>query len=482
MKIPKKVLSAFLAFAFVVTSSLVVSVGSVSAAAGPEVIVTKPQMDEAFPKGKPMAVEAIVKNCTNVASVDFYEIAGKLGGYGKWIGQDSTYPYNISYTPTDYSAAQGTRISKNHIVARLNITDGSSVSSAYIRFYVYPESEFIATVCRWKDNKKAAYTPTYDDSYLIQHQRDINALHKTHGIKGTIFWDTAAAWDYTSLNAILADNMLDIGSHTVSHPDLTTITSAADLTAQLVNSQSTLYTQTNRKPYTLAYPYYGTNPTVASETMKHYIAARWGSNNGNLIDGSIAVPGDPGVGINDAYTAEYMYIKAMCPEKFTPATVFNGWLDQAITDGGWLVTSMHGLADLNPDSWKAQWKSDLNTHYAYAKTKVDNNTVWTDTFENVSFYLRERNAAVINYVTSTVPNQYKFNIDIVDYFLTAQQKALMTRDITMKVSVPTDWTSVSVSQGTGTTRIVNTVTENGLKFAYFNAKPQAGDVVVAKYN
>lgn len=468
---------------------VVVTLNSVACGATPlTVTIADPISDSIVLENNEISVTAEVSDSSQISKVIFYEYA-KPGKQSKTIGEASSYPYTITYTPTYYHNGNG--YSSNHILAQAITADNKTIMSSYARFYVFlpdtqkPTSQIAIAV--WKDNKQAAYTPTYDDNYLIESQKIINTLHKKNittnqerDIKGTLFWDTNMA-DWSELKrAILSENYLGMGAHTITHYDADT-TPLDTMEFELKGAQVVMEKKIDKIPLTHAYPYYKVNDAVIDLTKKYYISARWGSNDGNTLSGEKTNPNDPAIGINAYNTTDYYKIKAMCPDTATPASTFNKWLDDAIAQRGWLVTSMHGLRSMHPNSWKCQEEAELNAHYDYVKTKINDGSVWNDTYENVALYLRERNSAMLTDKSSSNLFQYKYELTVNDTELSENLRQYLTYPLTITFKLPDGWYGVKVQQGDHAIS-AKLIAINGEMHAMFDIVPGQGEFVISRVN
>ncbi|MFZ2539220.1 MAG: Ig-like domain-containing protein [Oscillospiraceae bacterium] len=488
-KLITKKIATLLIVLLLVVLPIMSNIGVIEAATPPIVSITNPLEDKIVSQNQEIIAEAQVSDISNVSKVVFYEWY-KPGMQCKKIGEDTAYPYSVSYIPSYYSNMCG--YSSNYITAIAITKDNQEIMSEYRKYYVFQKGTLAPipnlSVAKWKDNKKAAYSPTYDDNYLIESQKQINVLHKKNiisnserNIKGTIFWDTAGGnWDELN-KSILSDDVLTMGAHTVTHPYDFSALSLADMDTQLADSQNAIYNNTGKMPLTHAYPRYILNDTIINKVQKYYIAARWGSDSGNNLDGSKVDPSDLAVGINDYNTTDYYKIKAMCPAISTPSSTFDKWLDDAIAKQGWLVTSMHGLKSLHPYSWKVQDDSQLNTHYDYVKTKAVAGSVWNDTFENVSMYLRERNAAILKNTSTEDVLQYKYFLSVNDTMLAQHLQQYLNFPLTLKFKLPDGWTYINVTQDSNNIATAITSETDGL-YVIFDAVPQDGEIIITKGN
>ncbi len=143
----------------------------------------------------------------------------------------------------------------------------------------------------------------------------------------------------------------EVGSHTVTHPDLTTL-SSAKLRAELVNSKSRLTTITGKSINNIASPYGAYNSTVISAIK----AAGYKSHRGV----------EPGFNSRDAF--DVFDIKVQNIESTTTPAQVKAWVDQALASKTWLVLVYHQV-DSNPAAGEFNTlPSDLDTELSYIKS------------------------------------------------------------------------------------------------------------------
>lgn len=144
----------------------------------------------------------------------------------------------------------------------------------------------------------------------------------------------------------------EIGSHSVSHPDLTTLT-AANLKKELVNSKSRLKTLNGGKAINnFASPYGSYNSAVIAAIK----AAGYKSHRGV----------EPGFNSKDSFN---IYdIKVQNIENTTTPAQVQAWVNQALASKTWLVLVFHQV-DSNPAAGEFNTlPSDLDTELSYIKT------------------------------------------------------------------------------------------------------------------
>ena len=163
----------------------------------------------------------------------------------------------------------------------------------------------------------------------------------------------------------------DVGDHSMSHPDLTTLTDA-QVIAEESGAKTLIESHTGKKCVSLAYPYC-TVPNK-SITSQYYSFAR--SCNGSLV------PSTP---------SDFLSIGSLGPDAGMDAPS-----DSAASSGSWLVWLIHGID--NDAACCPVASSVLQSNLNYVTT--DTNKWWIETFGNVCRYIQERNAAVLTVVSN----------------------------------------------------------------------------------
>ena len=127
----------------------------------------------------------------------------------------------------------------------------------------------------FQGNKPGAVSITFDDSYPSQVSVGVAQLN-ARGLKGTFFVITGrlqlpwATWQG------VATQGHEIASHTMTHPDLTTL-SEDEVRWELSASQSAINQNiTGQSCISFAYPYTDSNDTVQAIAADYYVAARGG--------------------------------------------------------------------------------------------------------------------------------------------------------------------------------------------------------------
>ena len=316
------------------------------------------------------------------------------------------------------------------------------------------------SICRWYDNKKAAYSITYDDG-LSDSLVKFESTQSKYGLVGTAGlisgWidkgenkDGYSIADWSFYKDMASRGVIDMCSHTNTHPDLVT-QAVYQIDDEFSSSKASIINNIGSLCGGLIYPYYSCDSKVKAEAEKYFIcAAQGGDNDGNAYN-----------------TTDYYGLYRYTPYKSTTVTKLNNTLSSGISKGNWFILCTHGCDN---EGWEAKPLSFFDSHYKYVNSK--RGYIWNDYYTHVAMYLRERNTSTVS-VGSVTSSQINVNItnalDIDTY----------NHPLTMKTKVPTSWTSVWVSQGTKRQNVK--VTNEGLQaFVYYDAIPNQGEIVIAK--
>ena len=306
------------------------------------------------------------------------------------------------------------------------------------------------SITTWRGNHAGAISITFDDGYISQYTLAVPALN-VRGLRGTFFVVSSfpqppvdpefASWDNWRTVASMGH---EIGSHTVTHSDLTTLSlSAAE--NELSASQAAINTQIPAQNcVTFAYPSGLFNADVEVLVAKYYIAARGivGALNNSVTD-----PYDEAGYDVSTYTVWEMENLA----------------DQAASQGKWLVPSFHSF---NPAEW-GTWSLDQFTSYLdYLITR----NLWIAPFGEVFKYQKERGAATLS-VSSQTSSQITLNLT------ESLDTNLYNYPLTLRSEIPINWSSVIMRQGTSVA-ILTPVVEGSAWVVYCDAVPGQGAITL----
>ncbi len=203
---------------------------------------------------------------------------------------------------------------------------------------------------------KGLVSITFDDNYKSQYT---NALPKltTHDLKSTLYVVTSDVGntDYmTELDLLAFKNQgHEIASHTVNHPDLTTM-NASQIDAELLNSKNWLENLYG-PVYDFAYPYGAYNSTVTNEVSKYYISGREGyGNDTNTLSN---------------FNANTIKVEQIGPN--TTADQIKTWMDMARLEKSWIVLMYHEVSDTPNDPLYNVTPALFEQHTAQIESSIE---------------------------------------------------------------------------------------------------------------
>jgi peptidoglycan/xylan/chitin deacetylase (PgdA/CDA1 family) len=194
---------------------------------------------------------------------------------------------------------------------------------------------------------------TFDDAYQNQWRYAVPLL-RSHHMNGTFYVITAdsdgpypCCMSWAQLRTLQAEGD-DIGSHTVSHPNLTTLT-AARITQEVCESRRDMVRNGIDNPESFAYPYGSYDP--ADER----IVARCGftiARQGGGISSSSTRPEPPWAEILPPKDPEA--VRTIAVDGASPIQLpdLENFVTQAVAHGGgWLPITFHDVCDVNASDY-----------------------------------------------------------------------------------------------------------------------------------
>jgi peptidoglycan/xylan/chitin deacetylase (PgdA/CDA1 family) len=175
---------------------------------------------------------------------------------------------------------------------------------------------------------------TFDDGTATAYRNGVPLLEK-YGIKATHYLITDPLiypGDPYYMTAAQARDLSakghEIGSHTVTHPHLTTL-SLANVDKELSDSKTYLTNLLGKVPANFATPYGEYNATVLTEIKKYYSSHR-------SVD----------VGYNDPASFDRYNIHTQNIERTITVATVKSWIDYARANKIWLVIVFHEIANI----------------------------------------------------------------------------------------------------------------------------------------
>ena len=197
---------------------------------------------------------------------------------------------------------------------------------------------------------------TFDDGWTNQYTNALPLL-KQYGLPATFYiisGELTDQPDYMSATQVknlqLAGN--EIGSHSVTHPDLTTV-SSTQLQNEMQNSQATLQSVTGVPVTDFAYPYGAYNPNTIAVGKQYYQSQR-------TVNG----------GLNTKDNLDLTQLKIYEVDSNISQAQVQGWVNAAVAQRSWLILVYHEIAVTPTDPTDALYDtqpSDLNAELAYIK-------------------------------------------------------------------------------------------------------------------
>ncbi len=306
-------------------------------------------------------------------------------------------------------------------------------------------------VSTWQGFKPGAVSYTFDDNSAKQLTVAI-PLFDTHGFKVTLFTVTNWSPNWAALKAS-AVNGHEIGSHTVTHPALDSI-SDADQIKEYGESKYAIETKiTGQKCVTIAYPYCACgNSKLVSE---YYIAAR-------SCDGFM----------ESSSPRDFMCIGAVgCGSEGVAKTAaeLNAKAEQAVTTKGWCVFMIHSI-DNDTTGFSSLRSNELGDHLNYIAAHAEK--FWVNTFGNVVRYIKERDAVVLTELSAT---SNRIALQLTDTL----DNSIFNYPISIQRRLPDHWKKANVTQGTTKLR-TQIIRKTPIDYIRFDAIPNKGTIIIKK--
>ncbi len=202
-------------------------------------------------------------------------------------------------------------------------------------------------------------TLTFDDGWEDNTLTALPMLN-TSSIKGTFFFATTYLEESPQTGAVNVSGPSavkaffnaghEIGSHSVTHPDLT-LSTASEVTYELTHSKTYLESIVgagNIKNF--ASPFGAYNDAVIGAIKNLYQSHR---------------PTDEGFNTQENFDAYRLKVQNMQPT--TTLSQFQGWINQAIKDKSWLILVYHRIASSDLGDWDTL-QSDFQKQLDVIKT------------------------------------------------------------------------------------------------------------------
>ncbi len=227
-------------------------------------------------------------------------------------------------------------------------------------------------IATWQGFRATAVSYTFDDNLPAQFTTAVQLLEK-YGFRGTFYPVTNWVTDWEPLRKA-ANHGHEIGSHTVSHPNLSELNEDS-ARVELELSKAIIEREIGKPCLTIAYPFCATT--------------------------------------NDSLTAQYYIAARICDKKYTPAIIPNAmrisslgvgsesdyiyaqdirdYFEKGKTKGAWSVLLIHELD--NGNGYSPLTTQALDSTLNYLSQRYEG--YWVAPFADVAIYALERESAKI---------------------------------------------------------------------------------------
>lgn len=303
----------------------------------------------------------------------------------------------------------------------------------------------------WQGFRSGAVSFTFDDNTPNQISV-VLPMFNQYGFKMTFYSVINWGPNWSALQAA-ALNGHEVGSHTLSHPDLSKLSNDQQIT-ELKNSQDAINSHIQgQKCLTIAYP----NCVVGNTSIckQYYVAGR--------ICSGVIVPKNP---------YDFMNISSIVCDgtqgSIQRTSDFNNKADAAATSNGWVVFLIHAIdseSGYSPTS-STQLKGALDY------LSQNNSKFWVSTFSNVARYIKGRNNVSVKQVSA--------KDSIITFTVTdTLDNSIYNHPVTIRRILPQGWSSAKIFQNgkTKSSQIINVNTKN---YIMFDVVPDSGDIQLVK--
>lgn len=340
------------------------------------------------------------------------------------------------------------------------------------------------TFTNYAEDRKAAFSLTFDDG-LLTHSTNVRPILNQHGFKGTFYVlppylaedNQPLIWRYGYWSDFqnMASEDHEIGSHTMNHFDLTTLpwgSISDDSTLLYEIYQSKIFIEQkipSEKCISLNYPYTLHNSLVDSAASLFYENGRTLGQTAN--DSSLT-------------SSEWFNLKAKVVEFNLPRNsvdddldelyTFLDWTQNAIDNHQWGMIIVHDVVPFSSlDSLIGLIYQPITNEWLewlcnWLEVKSLSNDLWVETVGNVTRYIKQRDAAEYQIITST---DQLIEINITDNL----NNQIYDYPLSGYVKIPDSWNYVRVQQNNRIDTLGTIQNESG-KFVLVKVIPDYGIV------
>lgn len=298
-------------------------------------------------------------------------------------------------------------------------------------------------IATWPNFATAAVSYTFDDNLPNQFSIAVPLLEQ-YGFCGS-FYPIVKDVDNWDMLCKCSDNGHEIGSHTINHLALSTL-SPDSLENELAQSKEIIEHNVIDACLTMVYPYCNMPDTTV--VARHYIGAR-------VCDNHIEPPTP-----RNYYAISSFGIGSESAQYKTAQSVIDIF-DNTRKQGGWCVLLVHEIEDGFGYSPFPAAAIDSTLSYLAANTT----DFWVATFANVIKYTRERDNVKIELIEMTDKHVW--------LSFTTTLDSCYDMPLSVRRQIPSCWNNIRVKQNG---RNIDFCIADG--YVYFDVVPNCGDVTI----
>ena len=365
-----------------------------------------------------------------------------------------------------------------------------------------------ASILPAKDGAKGVLTMTYDDGILAT-AKWVTKENKKYGLNGSCMM--VPNWEGSNPNyrnhkgdwiSVFADGTLEPENHSMSHVILPNENGSHWTASTMVNCYQENYdyelvqskTKIENDFNTTVLCFAPSNNTLSGQSLQS-------DGNGNLVkdaSGNYVIVKDGGalkVAQDNYYAIRQgsRGVQSLDPAFGTEAgcwynlkmhafkdygteaekvTKSKAWIDEAITDGTWVIVMCHGIIGEGASGGGDILTESADQFFSYAGQFVATGELWCATFGEATKYIRERQNTTVKelYENGTVYVQMKINRTAADGKILTE--SVFNYPLTVEVRVPDDWHTVTY-RVSGKNQTAPVYVRDGASYAMVNLVPGA---------
>ncbi len=339
-----------------------------------------------------------------------------------------------------------------------------------------------ATITQVFGNRKAIFSPTFDDS-LYTTATFINELCKEYDVRASIMlWcnrigsTSSNMADAETWAALFAEGYLEPQNHSMTHMDLRDTTDKGALNqdpekfqSEIVDSKlllEELFPEYDIITY--AIPYGGMSSAAKTLAQQHHYALRgvYGGDYQSL---------DPGIGTGRGTWGNIISPGAETADDKTQIAYLKNLLDTAVKVGGWHAPFIHAAGDVS----NTEMNSTVATEYfKYMGEYNASGDAWCTTFSNATKYIRERQNTTVSVRYDGAKIYVKLDMAEKTQDGLPLSPDVFNHPLTVKVKVPSTFVSPCVRGKDGF--IPSTLeTEKGEFYTYIDIVPNGEEYEIS---